>query len=203
MFLFRKIYCHLKEQRFLYLLLLAVIFAGFLTGCFYANLISSADFSIAEEQAEQFIKEAKASELSFQLMLFEELFPYLCIALCSLFLFGFLPTGFLVFKWGFTSGFFLTFLVKCFSVKGFFLGGFFLLPTLLLFLPTLVVLSTKSLAVNRFLWGCALHRPPARQNLWEELTGIVLVTLGTLLSVSVGVFVKFILLPPLANYLFL
>ena len=203
MFLFRKIYCHFKEQRFLYLLLSAIVFVGFLAGCFYANLISSADFLQAEEQAEQFIKNAKAGELSFQLMLLEELSPYLCIVLCSLFLFGFLPMGFLVFKWGFSSGFFLTFLVKCFFVKGFFLGGFFLFPTLLLFLPSLAVLSAKSLEVNRFLLGCALHRTPSGQNLWEHLIGIALVSLGTLFIVFAGVLVKFLLLPPLTNYLFL
>ncbi len=203
MFLLRKISCHFKTQQFTYLILLAVVFTGFLAGCFYAGLISADELLQAGEQAEQFIKEAKANELSFQLMLSEELSPYLFIALFSLFLFGLLPSGFLVFKWGFSLGFFLTFLVKCFSLKGFFLGGLFLFLNLLFFLPSLLVLTAKSLSVSRFLLTCALHRASPKKTLWEELIGMTFVILGTVLTVSAGVCVKFFLLPPISNYLFL
>ena len=69
---------------------------------------------IVPAKAEEFIKIAKENELDFRLMLCEELSSYLLIALFSLFLPGFLFTIFLVFKWGFSTGFCLTFLVKYF-----------------------------------------------------------------------------------------
>ena len=203
MFLFRKISCHVKERKMIYLFLITFVFIGFLCGCFYTNLVSEAEFSDAGVQAEEFIKGAKENELSFRLMLSEELSSYLLIALFSLFLPGFLPTIFLVFKRGFSTGFFLTFLVKYFSAKGFLLSGMFLLCNLLFFLPALLMLTNQSLSVNRFLITSALHKFAAKQTLFSELLGMTITTVGSILSVTVGVSLKFLLLSPLCHYLFL
>lgn len=203
MFLLHKISCHIKEHKFSYLLLLSVTFVGFLSGCFYCNLISDSELQDAGMQAEEFIKIAKENELDFRLMLSEELSSYLLIALFSLFLPGFLFTIFLVFKWGFSTGFFLTFLVKYFAVKGFFLSGVFLLLHLVFFLPTLLATANQSLSVNRFLIAASLRGAPAKKSLLSELLVMAIFTLVALLTVMLGVALKVTVLTPLCNYLFL
>lgn len=203
MFLFRKLSCHFRKHKLSYLILLILVLLGFLAGCFYANLISESEFTQAGKAAEQFISEAKANELSFRLMLSEELSPFLFIAFFSLFLAGILPSVFLLFKWGFSSGFFLTFLVKCFFLKGFFLGGFFLFLNLLFFLPSLLFLTNQSIRLNRFIMACVSHQVSTKRTITEELIGMSAVTLIAILGVSTGVFLKFLLLSPLCNYLFL
>ena len=203
MFQFRKISCHLIKHKLSYILLLILIIIGFISGCFYTNFLSDGEFLDAGIQAEEFIKRAKEHELNLNLMLSEELSTYLLIALCSLFLPGFIPTVFLVFKWGFSSGFFLTFLIKYFAMKGFFLGGLFLLTNLLFFLFSLLLIANKSLSLNRYLLCAALHRAPSKQNLSEELITMTIITLIAVGMVTLGVFLKFLLLSPLSNYLFL
>lgn len=203
MFLFQKIFCHIKEQKLFYIFLLILLLIGFLSGCFYTNLISDADFYEAGVQAEEFIKQAKENELSFHLMLTEELSSYLLIALFSLFLFGGFPIVFLVFKHGFSTGFFLTFLVKCFSMKGFFLGGTFLFFEFLCFLPPLLWLTHQSLSVNRFLISSVLHKSSSHSTLPSELIAIAIALLVTVITVALGVSFKVFILPPLTNYLFL
>ncbi len=203
MFLFRRISSHIQKHKFSYLLLLILVSLGFLAGCFYANLISETEFSQAEIQAEQFIKEAKSKELSFRLMLSEEMSPFLFIAVFSLFLPGIFPIVFLLFKWGFSSGFFLTFLVKCFVMKGFFLGGVFLFFNLMFFLPVLLFLSKQSLKTNRFILTAVFKRASYHQSITQELLGLAAAALISLIFVTLGVSLKFLVLPPLCNYLFL
>ncbi|MBR5240169.1 MAG: hypothetical protein IKW04_06315 [Clostridia bacterium] len=203
MFLLHKISCHIKEHKFSYLLLLCIIFVGFLSGCFYCNLISDTELRDAGMQAEEFIKIAKENELDFRLMLCEELSSYLLIALFSLFLPGFLFTIFLVFKWGFSTGFFLTFLVKYFAVKGFFLSGLFLFLQLVFLLPALLATANQSLSVNRFLIASSLRGAPAKNSLISELLVMAIITLAVILFVMLAVGLKLTILPPFCNYLFL
>ena len=203
MFLFRKISGHTRERKGSYLILLILVCLGFIAGCFYANLISATEFTDAQSQAEQFIKEAKSHELSFRLILSEEASSFLFICFFALFLPGFIPIVFLVFKWGFSSGFFLTFLVKCFFLKGFFLGGFFLLVTLLFLLPALLFLATQCLRVNRLFLSCVFSRSSLRQTMLDELLGLAILAMLALSFVTLGATVKYFILPPLCNYLFL
>lgn len=154
-------------------------------------------------QAEEFIKIAKENELDFRLMLCEELSSYLLIALFSLFLPGFLFTIFLVFKWGFSTGFFLTFLVKYFAVKGFFLSGLFLFLQLVFLLPALLATANQSLSVNRFLIASSLRGAPAKNSLISELLVMAIITLAVILFVMLAVGLKLTILPPFCNYLFL
>lgn len=200
---FRKLTCHFKEKKLSYLILALLVFLGFFAGCFYANLVSEAEFSKGYQQANLFIEEAKNNSLSFYLMLTEELSSLLLIAFFSLVLFGFLPVVFLIFKWGFSLGFFLTFLVKCFALKGFLMGGMFLLVSLIFFLPPLLVLAGKSLSFSLFLFSSAMQKAPFGKSLSRELLGMGIMTLATGTAVALGVFVKFLLLPPLLGYLFL
>lgn len=203
MFLFGKISGHIRSRKGAYLLLLILISLGFLAGCFYANLITATEFGEAQAQAEQFIKEAKLNELSFRLILSEELSSFLFICFFALFLPGFIPIIFLLFKWGFSSGFFLTFLVKSFFLKGFFLGGFFLFVTLIFFLPALLFLALQCLRVNRLILHCVFQRTSPRQTVSDELLGLAVATLLALILVTLGATLKCFVLPSLCNYLFL
>lgn len=203
MLLHQKLTHHFKEKKATYLLLAFLVFLGFFAGCFYANLISDTEFSGGYQQAELFIEGAKNNSLSFHLMLTQELSPYLLILFFSLGLLGCPAIIFLVFKWGFSLGFFLTFLVKCFSLKGFFLGGVFLLVSLIFLLIPLLVLTRKSLSVSLFLLSSALHKASLKKSLSEELIGLGILALTAILFVTLGVFVKYLLLPPFVEYLFL
>ena len=192
MHLFRKLTYHFKDNKASYLLLAFLIFLGFFAGCFYANLVSDTEFSVGHQQAKLFIESAKTNSLSFYLMLIEELSPYLLMAFFSLVLFGFLPTVFFVFKWGFSQGFFLTFLVK-----------FFLIISLIFLLVPLLVIAKKSLAFSFFLFSSVLHKSSLKRTLSQELVGMSVVVLAAGIFVTLGVFIKFLLLPPLLGYLFL
>ncbi len=203
MLLWSKLSDYLKPQKHFFTVLLAICFLGFLAGCFYSNLISDTDFSNAGIQAEEFIKQAKENGLSFQLMLSEELSPALFIAAFSLFLPGLIPIVFLIFKWGFSTGFFMTFLVRYFSMKGFFLSGFFLITNLCIFLPALLILSIKSIKTNVFLLTAVLSRITHKTTIWEEILGLTVATLVAILLIAFGTAIKTLLLPSLCSYLFL
>ncbi len=203
MLLWGKLSDYFKAQKHFYLGLLAVCFLGFLAGCFYSNLISDTDFANAGIQAEEFIRQAKEHELSFHLIVSEELSPVLFIAAFSMFLPGFLPILFLVFKWGYSASFFMTFLVRYFSMKGFFLGGFFLLTNLFIFLPAMMIVSVKSIKTNCFFLASVSGRATRNFSVWGELSGLAVTTLAAILLIAVGTAIKILLLPPLCNYLFL
>ena len=203
MLLFQKLTYRLTEQKLSCFLLLILIFIGFLSGCFCIHLISDTEFFNAGVQAEEFIRAAKNKELNFYLIFQEEFSPYLLIGLCSLFLPGFIFVCFLVFKWGFSLGFFLTFLVKYFFLKGFFLGGVFLLLNLIFFFAPLIFLANQSLSLNHYLIRCALRKTPSKQTLVSEFFYTAIATLLAALAVMLGVASEVWLLTPLCNYLFL
>ncbi len=203
MLLWGKLSDYIKTQKYSYLGILAICLLGFLAGCFYSNLISDTDFTDAGVRAEEFIRQAKENELSFHLMISEELSPALFIAAFSLFLPGLIPILFLIFKWGYSAGFFMTFLVRYFSTKGFFLGGFFLLMNLFIFLPAILVISVKSIKTNCFFLASVSGHPVRNTTVFGELSGLAVTTLVAILLISVGTAVKILLLPSLCNYLFL
>ena len=203
MFQFGKLKNHLIQQRFCYLIMIALFIGGFFIGCFYANLSGEEGFKTALSSAEQFIHTAKKSELDYGLLFSEEISPYALILLSSLCLFGLPVMVFFVFKVGFSSGFFLTFLVKGFSLKGFFLGGIFLGVQLLFLLPALLVIGCGGYRMNLFLLSSVTHRLSPKRSLRNELLLLTVTFLFGAFWVLLGVSVKYLLLPPLCNYLFL
>lgn len=193
---------HFFQYKFYYLIIFVLFLAGFLVGGFYSNLVSSSDFNTAKETADAFILSAKNRELNYQLILWEDFPPYLWIFFCGFFLFGFSGTLFFSFKNGFSTGFFLSFLIKAFSLKGFFLSGFFLFCELLFFLPALLFVSVRSLRISSLITSSTLRPCSLKHNIKAELFWyLVCFAASALLSVT-GSMVKFFLVSPLCNYLF-
>lgn len=198
-----KIRNHIVKYRNYCLAILALFLLGFFIGCFYANLCGETDFETGLQSASLFIEAAKKSELDYQLLLFEESLPYLLIAGSALCLFGIPVITFLVFKTGFSVGFFLTFLVKGLALKGFFLGAVFLLVQVLFFLPALLVIAIQSFRTNLFLLFACTHRLSPKQSLKNELLFLAVALFSGVLLLFLGVGIKYLSLPPLCNYLFL
>lgn len=199
---FVKLKHHIFQYKFYYLTVFLLFLAGFLIGGFYSNMVSATDFNTAKETADVFIASAKNHDLDYRLILWEDFAPYLWIFFCGIFLFGFSGTFFFSFKNGFSTGFFLSFLIKAFSMKGFFLSGFFLFCELLFFLPALLLVSVRSLRMSFLITGSTLHTYPTKHNIKAELfLYLVCFFTGTLLSAT-GSMVKFFLLSPFCNYLF-
>ncbi len=199
---FGNITTHIHRHRLLYLMILLLFLAGFLVGCFYSNLISPEEFKIAADDADQFIQAAKKNTLSYPLMLWEELIPYSIIFFMGTALVGGAVSFFFIFKNGFSAGFFLSFLIKAFLMKGFFLGMFFLFCQILFFVPALCVVSAQSLKTNHFLLTASLHRLSPKRELKTELFFLFASALAGGIFVSVGVAVKYFILPGLCGYLF-
>ena len=153
---FSKITKHIIRHRLEYLLILLLFLAGFLVGCANSNLISQTEFSDSRETAEEFIRLAKEKTLDWRLLFSEEIRHFFSVLILSFFLFGLPVIWFLIFKAGFSLGFFLAFLVKAFSLKGFFLGSFFLFCYLVFVLPPFLVVSRRALSLNRFLIASVL-----------------------------------------------
>ncbi|MBO5408640.1 MAG: stage II sporulation protein M [Clostridia bacterium] len=203
MFQFGKLRNHFTRQKFCYLLILILFIFGFFIGGFYANLSQPQDFSEALSTAEQFISSSKNANLNFKLLFSEEITPYLLILLSSLCIFGLPIMVFFIFKTGFSSGFFLAFLIKGFGLKGFFLGGLFLFVQVLFLLPALLIISARCWYTHQFLLCAITHRLSPKQSLKNELLLLSASFLLGCILVLLGVTIKAFLLPHICNYLFL
>lgn len=193
---------HLLQQKFYYLGIFLLFFTGFLIGSFYSNTVSQTDFELSKQTAENFISSAKTNALDYRLIFWEDFSPCLIISLSGLILFGFAGTVFFLFKAGFSAGFFLSFLMKAFSMKGFFLGSLFLWCQLLFLLPAITAISLCSFRINLFFLHCTLHRAPAKQSLKSELFLHITALLICGILVACSALIKCWLLPPLCRYLF-
>ncbi len=193
---------HLLQQKLYYLGIFLLFIIGFLIGSFYSNTVSQTDFELSTQAAENFIASAKNNALEYRLIFWEDLSPCLTVFFSGLVLFGFVGTLFFLFKAGFSAGFFLSFLMKAFSIKGFFLGSLFLCCQLLFCLPALIAISFRSFHINLFFLNCTLHRAPAKQSLKSELFLQITALLVCSVLVACSALIKCWLLPPLCRYLF-
>lgn len=193
---------HFMQYKFLYLFIFILFFIGFLIGGFYANTVSYADFEVAKSNADLFISSAKRSSLDYRLILWEDLTPYLWLFLCGLVLLGFPGILYFLFQRGFSTGFFLSFLIKAFSMKGLFLACFFLVCEVLFFLPALILLTAGATRINLFSLRSTLHTYRMKQSLKSELLYYLFAFLFSVSLVALGGITKYFFLPPLCSYLF-
>ena len=193
---------HLTQYKFLYLGIFCLFFLGFLIGGFYANTVSYADFETAKSSADLFISSAKTHHLDYRLILWEDLTPYLWMFLSGMVLLGFPGILYFLFQRGFSTGFFLSFLVKAFSMKGLFLASFFLICELFFFLPALLLLTAGATRMNVFLIRSTLSSCRSKQTLKSELFYYLVIFLTGLTLVATGGVTKYFLLPSLCSYLF-
>lgn len=195
---FSRIKRHLLQNKFGYIIVFILFFLGFLIGCIYSNAVTGEEWEASVKIAENFIQTAKNTALDWKLLFSETIRPLLFIFILSFFLFGLPLMLFLIFKCGFSLGFFLAFLCKAFSVKGFFLGSFFLMNYLLFVLPFFLILSYRALRMNWFFLGTFSGRKHWKSEIFSLVTVFVV---GSVL-LAVGVLVKFWLLPFICGYLF-
>lgn len=191
-----------QKNKFRYLALFILLMAGFIVGSVYSNAIGAEEFSDSVASAQAFIKASKERSLSFDALIAEEANPVLLILVSGLFLFGFVPALFFVFKSGFSTGFFLSFLVKAFSLKGFFLGCFFLLSDFIFLFPAIMISAYRALRINCFVLGALKSRHPSRTGFKGELVALVGTACAAILLTLAEATVKFFLLPALTGYLF-
>ncbi len=193
---------HFIQYKFLYLGIFVLFFIGFFIGGFYANTVSYTDFETAKSSAELFISSAKSHSLDYRLILWEDLTPYLWMFLFGIVLLGFPGILYFLFQRGFSTGFFLSFLIKAFSMKGLFLAGFFLICELLFFLPALLLLTAGATRINLFLLRSTMHTYRLKQNLKSELFYYLFTFLLSISLVAIGGITKHFFLPPFCRYLF-
>lgn len=193
---------HLLQYKFYYLGIFVLFLSGFLVGAFYSNGVSQEEFAIARETAEAFIESSKKSTPEFGLIFGEDFAPCLTLSFTGLILFGGIGTVYFLFRTGFSAGFFLSFLIKAFQMKGFFLSSLYLCCQLLFLLPAITVISFRALHLNLFFLSCTLRRASPRQSLKSELFLLFAALLAGSVAVALSTLTKCWLLPPLCRYLF-
>jgi hypothetical protein len=178
--------------------------AGFAVGAMYSNFINDASFSETSESLRVFIENLAAggNSLRFQDLFAADFTPSAEAFFMGFFLIGIPATLFFVFKAGFSLGFFVTFLIKAFSMKGFFMGMYFLFYNLILFLPILSVIAVNSININRYIIGCVSKKYTMQRNFGPTAAAYIIVFAVCALIAVLSVNLKIVLLPRIARYLF-
>ena len=150
MFGFFNVKNYFKTERQVYLIAILIVFAGFLAGALYSNMITEENFLSYTQIMEKGIETAKNGEWNKELMadMRADTTNLILIFIWSFFLFGKPFSGFFSFKSGFSAGFFIAFFIKAYGVKGFAAGMYLLLNKLIFVLPAAILLTARSFAVN-------------------------------------------------------
>lgn len=190
------------DHRLLYLSVIFILFAGFFTGGIWIRNITEAEFLESITASEDFIQSAKQQETNYLLMLSEGVRPYWLLLAASLFLAGLPFVVFFLFQAGFSSGFFLTFLVKAFGMKGLLLSCIFLFLEIVFFLPALALLGGQCLLMSRYIAASATHHATGTKS-FKSVAAALVCTFGLcILWAAAGISIKYCLLPPVCRYLF-
>ena len=195
---------YIKNNKFIYIGVLLLYFLGFAIGGLYSNFINDAVFFQSLDATKELFKSLLISKdaIDIKNLMITDLTPVIIIALCGITLIGLPFILFFIFKSGFSLGFYISFLIKAFSIKGFYLGMFYLFLNLLLILPAITAISVNSLELNIYILTNA-NKKYAAQRSFSSLIAICVFIL--VLSILLTVFstnLKAMLLPDIVKFLF-
>jgi uncharacterized membrane protein SpoIIM required for sporulation len=136
------------------------------------------------------------------MLIFPDLLNSGLIILCAFFLLGIPVILFLVFKSGYSLGFFVSFLIKGFFMKGFFLGLYLLLFNLFFVIPVIVIISTNSIEINKYVINAITKKYTQSRSYKSYIIVFIVIVIICIFYMTLGAYVKTLLLPKITNYLF-
>lgn len=190
---------YIREKRQVYFLSAVIIFIGFLSGAFYSNALSQETFGKYAEILSGYVKNGQ-TELFGGFNLSSDVKNLLLIFFWSFFLFGKPFSGFFAFKSGFSVGFYISFFVKVYSLKGFFTGMCVLFLYVIFALLPLAALTALSFEINSEITASTFGH--SKSKIKETLPRYLLVFLLALLSVLLGNHIASLILPKIIAALF-
>lgn len=141
---------HFDKTKQAWLTAILIIFIGFVFGAFYSNAVTEKNFADYKTFLDEWTKNAPLSFDSPMTSVFSvsDITTLLLVFLWSFFLFGKPASGFFSFKSGFSLGFFVSFLIKVFGMKGFAAGMYILFNYLVFTVPCLAAVTAQSFVLN-------------------------------------------------------
>ena len=204
MFQISNIKEYIKNNKFIYIGVLALYALGFTIGGAYSNFISETAFFESFGTTKDFFGNLMLSKdaLNLRELIITDATPVVVISLCGFFLIGLPFILYFIFKSGFTLGFYISFLIKAFSLKGFYLGMFYLIMNILFFLPAILLVSVNSLEFNLYILACVNKKYAVHNSFWGRIAICVFMLVLCLILAVLGTNLKAILLPDIIKFLF-
>lgn len=190
---------YLKVNRQVFLFAVFIILAGFVAGAVYSNLVTYDSFKSYSGMLDSYIKNA-GSAVEFNDSS-SDITNLILIFFWSFFLFGKPLSAFFAFKSGFSLGFYISFLVKVYSVRGFVIGLYVLFMYVIFTAVPAVILTARSFTVN----GCittAVFGKNAKSDIRKAFFPyLMLLFIALLLTMSAN-FINTLIIPKIFKALF-
>ena len=195
---------YIKNNKFIFFGVITLYFLGFLIGSVYSNFIDDTAFLSSYDTTKDFLKSLMISEQALNLkeLIVSEITPACMIAICGIMLLGLPVVLYLIFKSGFSLGFYITFLIKAFSLKGLYLGMFYLFLNLIVVLPAITLISANSIEFNLYILACVNKKYAVQRNFAVSVVIYVFILILCLLLLALSANLKFGLLPAVVKFLF-
>lgn len=190
---------HLRENRQVYLFVSLIIFAGFLAGAFYSNMISRENYTSYSETLKTYVNGA-SKNISLTEDTSSDIKNLILIFFWSFFLFGKPFSGFFAFKSGFSIGFFISFFVKVYSLKGFLTGMAVLFDYVVFLAVPLIILTAWSFKVNTCITNAVFSLK--KSNTKQLLLPYLIIFLCSVLMTLIGNYIGIFFVPKIMNALF-
>ena len=204
MFQITNIKDYIKNNRFIYFGVLILYTLGFIIGGVYSNFISDSTFIQSLESTKEFFKGVMISQDAINLreLIIGDITPFVVVSLCGILLAGLPFTLYFVFKSGFSLGFYISFLINAFSLKGFYLGMFYLVMNLAIVLPALTTIAVSSLDLNLYILASVNKNRPAQRSFAGLIVAYAFMVIAGLVLTVLSTNLKALLLPDIIKFLF-
>lgn len=184
-----------KRTRFI---VLALFFAGFISGCCYSNFINDDTFLKSMRSMDGYLK----GDNSFSYTFNDEI-SLLGIFFGGLFIFGKAVVSFFVFRSGFMLGYFVSFLIKAYSLQGMSAGLSYLFFTLILCFPWQLFLSSYAFDCCTYTSDLIFKKKPCVVNFKSFLCFFLLFFFLCLIFTFLGNFLRIKLFSNIIEKIFL
>lgn len=177
----RKLYTEKRS----FLISLISFFIGFVFGALYCDFSKDSTFLKSMRATESYLKKESAYSYGFN----EEI-SLLGIFFGGFFIFGKSIVLFFMFRSGFMLGYFVSFFIKAYSVKGMLVGLFYLFLSLLFCMPWQFFLSSYALDCCRYTNNILFRKKNCVVNLKSFFSFFVLLFLVCLIFAFFGNFLR-------------
>lgn len=193
----------LRQVGFIALLL---VFAGFLSGAVYSNMVSLDKYNSYTTVMQKGIDAAKNGEWTKELMpdMHSDTVNLIFIFISSFFVFGKPFSAFFSFKSGFLAGFFISFFVKVYGMKGLGVGMYLLLDKLVFVFPATVLLTGYSFRINNCITDSVFDKCTGsmKKSIKQLFFPFFFVFLFAYISTVFGNYVNFLIIPRILSSVF-
>ena len=143
-----------------YFIVIAIFFAGFIFGSCYSNFTNDDTFLKSMRSMDGYLQGKNSFNYSFN-----DEFSLMGIFFGGFFILGKAIVSFFIFKSGFMLGYFVSFLIKGYELKGMLAGLSYLLLSLVLCFPWQLFLSSYAFDCCTYTTDCLFRKKPCVVNL--------------------------------------